>query len=210
VNPVTHALRHGAPVADPMFDLVFPAEQRLRSWVHWTPLEVAVRASAVLAWKPRARVLDVGAGVGKLCLVGALTTDASWFGLEQDPHMVEGARLAAVTLGVHERVTFLQGDATQIEWPEFDAVYLFNPFAERRLCASERGEDGGQDVYEASVEAVRARLAGARPGTRVVTYFGFGGAMPLEYELIHREIACDDELCVWVRHAQTASTGTGT
>lgn len=209
MNPVALALQHGHAVADPMFDLVFPAEQRFRSWVHWTPLDVAVRAAALLAWKRNARVLDVGAGVGKLCLVGALTTDASWFGVEQDPAMVEGARLAAVTLGVHDRVTFRCADATQVSWPEIDAVYLFNPFAEQRVAAEERNDSTGRDAYEANVRVVQQRLAAAQPGTRVVTYFGFGGGMPPGYDLVHREPACDDELSVWVRRGRW-SDGPGT
>lgn len=199
MNALVHALRHGAPVADPLFDLVFPADQRLRSWVHWTPLEVAVRASTFLAWKPGARVLDLGAGVGKLCLVGALTTDASWFGVEVDPRMVDAARAAAAALGVTDRVTFHQADATQAAWPDLDSIYLFNPFAERRLAATKRDELACLDAYAASVYAVQRRLVAAKPGTRVVTYFGFGGQMPPCYDLIHREPAHDDELCVWVR-----------
>jgi 2-polyprenyl-3-methyl-5-hydroxy-6-metoxy-1,4-benzoquinol methylase len=49
------------------FDQIYPGEQRERSCLHWTPLDVAQRACALLASEPAARVLDIGAGVGKLC-----------------------------------------------------------------------------------------------------------------------------------------------
>src|SRR3954452_18195742 len=65
------ALRSGAAVPDAEFDRLFPDELRDRSYLHWTPVEVAVRAAELLAPSPRGiRVLDVGAGVGKLCLIG--------------------------------------------------------------------------------------------------------------------------------------------
>jgi SAM-dependent methyltransferase len=198
MNPVVDALQLGMRVADPMFDLVFPADQRLRSWVHWTPLEVAIRACELLAWKPCARVLDIGAGVGKLCLVGALTTDATWVGIEYDSAMVQAARTAADTLGVNDRAVFVQADATHIEWSGFDAFYLFNPFAERLMAA--RHDDGSaRDTYTASVEAVQRRLSAVRPGTRVVTYYGFGGGIPPCFRMVHREVANEDELRVWER-----------
>jgi cyclopropane fatty-acyl-phospholipid synthase-like methyltransferase len=195
---IASALRHGSPLADPMFDLIFPAEQRLRSWVHWTPIDVALRASALLAVRPGARVLDIGAGVGKLCLIGALTTDASWFGIELDANMVDAARAAAALLGVEQRATFVRADATLVEWDTVDSIYLFNPFAEG-LFAHASDPLERRDTYVAYVAAVQRRLHAAPGGTRVVTYFGFGGEMPPGYELVHRELARDDELCVWER-----------
>jgi cyclopropane fatty-acyl-phospholipid synthase-like methyltransferase len=206
VNAVADARLLGTRVADPMFDLVFPSEQRLRSWVHWTPIEIATRACQLLAWKPEARVLDVGSGVGKLCLVGALTTDARWFGVEHDGAMVEAARIAAATLGVEDRTRFFHGDAMALEWSSFDAFYLFNPFAERFMAA--RHDDvSARDAYLASVDAVQRRLATTKLGSRVVTYYGFGGALPPGFRLIHREAANEDQLCMWERQVVVDNLG---
>jgi len=43
---------------------------------------------------------------------------------------------------------------------------------------------------------VERRLAAARPGTRVVTYHGFGGEMPPGFERVRRDA---DELSLWIR-----------
>jgi predicted RNA methylase len=187
-------------MTDPKFDRIYPAQHRVRSWTHWTPLEVAVRASALLASQRATRVLDIGSGVGKLCLVGALTTTATWFGIESDAEMVRVAKAAAVKLRVQDRTTFLHGDATHIDWSGFDAFYLFNPFGER-LLGGEADALARRDAYISCVDFTQQQLAAARPGTCVVTYHGFGGDMPPGYDLVHRESAHEDELLVWVRRA---------
>jgi SAM-dependent methyltransferase len=192
------------------FDQIYPGEQRERSCLHWTPLDVAQRACALLASEPAARVLDIGAGVGKLCLVGALTTSAHWFGIERDAAMVAAAQAAADALGVTARATFIEGDIDSLDWSVFDAFYLFNPFAEARW-AVEGDRLARRDAFVATVALTEQRLADAAPGTRVVTYHGFGGEMPASYDLAHREPAHEDVLELWIRRAtrrrHSAATG---
>jgi len=188
---------------DQEFDRVYPAEHRFRSWLHWTPIDVPRRAGALLAPTAGAKVLDVGSGVGKVCLVGALTTDAQWFGIERDYEMVRAANAAAKELRVEPRAHFLLGDMTHMDWSGFDAFYLFNPFAEGLFDddgdAMTRRED-----YVSAIEFVQHQLTIARPGTRVVTYHGFGGDMPPSFELVHREPAHEDELRLWIQRPRPA------
>lgn len=189
---------------DALFDRVFPAEQRFRSYLHWTPVDVARRACALLAPERNMRVLDIGAGVGKLCLVGAMHSDARWFGIERDREMVRVAIAAAEQLGVAARTSFAHGKLAQVDWPAFDAFYLFNPFAET-LFACDGDALERRERYVADIAFVQDQLASARPGTRVVTYHGFGGDFPPGYELVHREPAHEDELCVWVQRTAQRS-----
>jgi SAM-dependent methyltransferase len=198
---VASSLRLQQSLSDARFDQVYPREHRIRSWVHWTPLDVAHRVCALLDPTPTCRVLDVGAGVGKLCHVGALSTSASWFGIERDPEMVQVAAKAAMALGVADRATFVQGDVDDLDWSEFDAFYFYNPFAER-LWATDEEPGDRRNTYVAKVALTQNRLAAAAPGTRVVTYHGFGGDMPASYDLVHREPAHEDELQLWIRRAE--------
>jgi predicted RNA methylase len=195
---VASSLRLQQSLSDVQFDQVYPREHRVRSWVHWTPLDVAYRVCALLDPTPTCRVLDVGAGVGKLCHVGALTTAASWVGVERDPEMVQVATRAAIALGVTERTTFLQGDAYDVDWSAFDGIYLYNPFAEQ-LWVEEIDPETRRTAYSANIASTQERLAAARSGTRVVTYHGFGGDMPASYDLVHREPAHEDELQLWIQ-----------
>lgn len=196
---IIQALRHRL-VQDVTFDQVFPCTQRFRSYLHWTPVDVALRATALLAPGPHQMVLDVGCGVGKICLIGAATTSSTWFGIERDPEMVRAATIAANKLHVEHRTHFVHGDITTLDWSAFDAFYLFNPFAELLRSGPDDALTRRQSYVEC-IDFVQRQLAHAAPGTRVVTYHGFGGEMPPGYDRIHREFAREDELCLWIKRA---------
>ena len=202
VTTLASALRKRVVVADLQFDRLYPLSQRIRSGFHWTPVDVALRACELLAPRPGMRVLDVGSGVGKLCLVGALSTHASWVGIERDAQMIRVAMRAARQLHVEEHVEFLCGDATELDWSSFDAIYLYNPFAEA-LFSRDVDPMSRRERYVQSIERAQELLAATRPGTRIVTYHGFGGDMPPDADLVHREPARQDQLCVWIRRASS-------
>jgi len=175
----------------------------MRSYLHWTPVDVAVRACALLAPGNETQVLDIGAGVGKLCLIGAAITRATWIGVEINPRMVEAANHAARLLGVADRALFVCGDAHSIDWAAFDSLYFFNPFVEA-LFGSSKSSVPRRQEFIANLERAKLQLARMRPSTRVVTYHGFGGEMPNGFDLVHHEDAGEDRLCLWVRRARCA------
>src|SRR5262249_29669196 len=115
-HAIGEALRRHSAVSDAELDQVFPEELRDRSHLHWTPVAVALRAAELLAPTPDVRVLDVGAGVGKLCLIGALVTGATWWGIEQDPSQVAAANHAAWALDIAHRTRFVPGDGSRLAW----------------------------------------------------------------------------------------------
>lgn len=169
----------------------------MRSSVHWTPVDVALRACALLA-PDGGTVLDIGAGVGKLCLIGAATTRATWIGIEANREMVDAANRAARLLGVADRAVFICGDANAHDWSEADSLYFFNPFAEAlyddKIDAVPRRLE-----FLANIERAHQQLERLRPRARVVTYHGLGGDLPSGFDLVHREHAREDRLCLWVR-----------
>src|SRR6185437_914320 len=63
-----------ATLTDSDFDAIYPAPVRRVSASFWTPVSVAVRAADLLVDDPSTRVLDIGSGVGKFCIVGAAFT----------------------------------------------------------------------------------------------------------------------------------------
>jgi predicted RNA methylase len=185
-------------VTDAELDEVFPEELRVRSDLHWTPVAVAIRAAELLAPTPDLRVLDVGCGVGKMCLVGALVTGAMWWGIEQDAVLVSAANQAAWALGIDHRTRFVHGDGSRMPWDEFDAFYFYNPFTTLML-APHASPFVRYATIQNTLRRVEQRLAAARAGTRVVTYHGFGGALPAGYALISRQPAGGDALELWIR-----------
>ena len=187
-RPVARALRSGERVADRDLDEVFPLDVRRASRVHWTPVAVAAHAARLLVDQPGMTVLDVGAGVGKFCLVAAATVRARIRGIEQRAHLVEIARAAAVKLGV--QVDFVHGTLDGQDPSKVDGIYLFNPFAENLSPTRDRIDNTVElngERFRRDVDATERFLAATRPGTRVVTYCGFGGVMPESYVMKLRE-----------------------
>jgi SAM-dependent methyltransferase len=185
---------------DRAFDALVPDEWRHMSQTHWTPFDVAIRATALLCPAAGTRVLDVGAGIGKVCILGAMAAGGTWCGVEQHARFVDAARTLARAFGVSERTRFLHGDALSIDWREFDAIYLYNPF-EFPLFP---GTAGGSIDGRVQVARVQDRLAALPDQVRVVTFHGFGGVMPGSYELVYQErmpgVGLD--LVLWVQRVK--------
>ncbi|MGZ5537478.1 MAG: class I SAM-dependent methyltransferase, partial [Chthoniobacterales bacterium] len=116
-------------IEDEKFDRIFPPRLRKLSSLFWTPVAVAAEAAKLLVGKPQTRVLDIGCGPGKFCLVGASLTDSHFTGVEQRAELVAAARKGATALAV-PNVEFLHANLLDIDFANYDAFYLFNPFEE--------------------------------------------------------------------------------
>jgi hypothetical protein len=171
--------------SDAEFDRLYPVPYARLSRVHWTPVAVAKRAAELLDCGAGQAVLDVGAGVGKFCIVGALTTPATFVGVERRDDLV-GAGQAVIERHRIERVELIVGDGLALDWSCFDGLYFFNPFMDAV-------------PYDVSIRRTERKLWEARPGTRIVTYHGFGGDIPDCYRLVAREPVSTDQLEVWER-----------
>ena len=195
-------LRRGHPVNDVAFDaMFFPMHLRRVSRLFWTPVSVARCAVELLELDPRMRVLDVGAGVGKLCIIGAAITGASFVGIEHRAQFVRVADEARERAEL-SNVRFVHGDFRDMDFEAFDAIYLYNPFAENRWPIEERLDNSvalGNEKFHDDVGAFEERLSTARTGVRVVTYHGFGGVLPRSYRQLHHVKQTSGYLDLWVK-----------
>lgn len=195
---IARRLERGEIVSDRAFDEVYPLPVRQRSRLYWTPVEIAVRAAQMLAHEPGSTILDIGAGVGKFCLVAAAAVRSEVRGIEHRAHLVDVARAAAAKLGVTP--SFEHGSLDRLDMSGIGGVYLYNPFSEN-LCSPAERLDASVELSEhrfrKDVAATELLLDRARVGTRVVTYCGFGGEMPDGYALIARER--QGQLELWVK-----------
>lgn len=193
-------LSAGRFVSDQRFDRVFPQEIRIHSKVHFTPVAVAVRAREWLGPDPGLRLLDVGSGCGKFCLLVGATGPGRISGVEQRPNLVQAAEVAVDILGLRN-VTFSCGRMEDFEWRGFNAFYFFNPFYER--IAYRKGIDDRTPphagLYFDHVRTVRAKLDEVKSGARVITYHGMGGRLPSDWVLVRSEAIHTDELQLWVK-----------
>lgn len=195
------SLKAGLPVPDSAFDSNFPAFHRALSGAHWTPVEAALIASRYACFKPGAKVLDVGSGVGKFCMLGSLFhPDSSFHGVEQRGTLVGIAKRVARKLAV-PRATFAHANAENVDWSRFDSVYLFNPFWEH---FDEKGRIDDAIPLHAEhflryLTMTREKLAQLRDGSRAVILNGFGAEMPPGFRLLASERVVGLDLHVWER-----------
>ena len=200
---IREAARTGA-LTDEVFDRVLAPEWRVRSAVHWTPVAAAAPAIEWLTGRGARSVLDVGAGVGKLCAIGALSTrDVVFVGVEQRPALAAEANRIAALLGLSHRVRILASTLEALDPSAFDAFYLYNPFGEHLDTSDDLIDatvERGQACLERDVRIVDAWLARARHGTRVVTLHGFGGVVPSTYRLVGEREFDGDTLDAWEQY----------
>ena len=200
---VADRLRAGESVPDAAFDQFMPARLRALALQHWTPLSVSRRIAEWLVELQIRTVVDVGSGAGKFCVAAALAAPHCRFtGVEQRPWLVEAAGELATLFGVEQQVGFVTGRVGELEVPQADAYYLYNPFGENLFDDDSRISDDvelGGVRYQRDVAAT-ARLLASRPsGTYVIKYNGYGGKMPRGYEVVRRDTEFPDLLRLWRR-----------
>jgi SAM-dependent methyltransferase len=187
-------------LTDREFDCLYTRDLQLVSQRFWTPLPVAWRTAEVLQSLGANRVLDIGSGPGKFCIAaGAVAPRIEFVGVEHRSRFVAAAREVAARAAV-PNAEFFWGDATLVALDEFDAVYLFNPFAENIFADGkylDRDVELSANRYLDDLRRVRLALAQARVGTLVITYHGFGARPPDGYERLLADPAGSDRLCVW-------------
>jgi len=196
------ALRQGEVPSDVDFDSVYSYPVQRLSEQHWTPVAVAFVAAKLLVRDKESRVLDVGSGAGKFCHVGATVTPARFYGIDQSNFLVEEAQSICQLKGI-TNAEFTLGNALDLDWRQFDAVYLFNPFFENIGPSSrlDRAAELDSKIFMESVATVENKLREMPAGTRVVTYYGFGGKMPVGYKPYFKSPYRGDYLRAWVKIA---------
>jgi predicted RNA methylase len=193
-------VRRNAPISDAALDEIYPSSIQQLSRTHWTPIEVIRRATSLLVTFEGTRVLDVGSGVGKFCLVGALVSKGRFTGIEQRPHFVELANQLVSRYKI-PRVNFIHGNFKALDWTAFHSIYLFNPFQENKT-PDQRLDNAvplSRELYSDYVSATTEKLEQMPSGTRVVTYHGFGGNFPSSYERHVSEWCYRGPLELWIK-----------
>jgi SAM-dependent methyltransferase len=188
-------------IEDAKFDRLFPLRVQGLSSLHWTPVAVCAAAAELLQPGLGTRVLDVGCGPGKFCLVAASLNDAHFTGIDQRADLIAAARRGAAELSL-PNVHFLESNVVDISFSGFDAFYIYNPFAENRPDGHkiDRSIPQSTELLNRYTTYVAGQL-GTRPvGTRVVTYAGYANEIPGCYDCESTRFA--DELKLWVKRRE--------
>ena len=189
-------IQTNAELTDSDFNQIFTKKAQVIADIHFTPIQVAKIAAAFLATKKGARVLDIGAGAGKFCMIGAACTEGYFVGVEHRKSFYNQACRIAKQYQIGN-VEFIHANITDIRFTDFDAFYIFNPFYENisKVGKIDNRVELKPEFYLNYSEYVRNQLSLMPMGTKLVTYFSFLKEIPENYEL--QEAMYDYKLKFW-------------
>lgn len=191
-------IRSNEEIKDIEFDLMYPIKLKDAVELHFTPIEVAKTAARYLAHKKGVKVLDIGSGAGKFCMIGSACTEGYFTGIELRES------LFATALRISKRynllnIEFVHANITDIPFKDFDAFYFFNAFYENvsRLGVGKINNelDLSRDLYDTYSFYVKEQLDSMPVGTKLVTYFSFSKEIPDSYHLQFTDF--DGKLKMW-------------
>lgn len=181
VSEVIKMLTAKGPLCDDGFDRLLPMRLRAASYQFWTPLEVVAQATAWFEELGVRSIVDIGSGVGKFCVAGALTSSCSFIGIEQRAHLATVARNLSRVFGLEGRVSIIEGRFGEVETPSADCYYFYNPFEENLFSvyeALDRKVELSAERFRREVRYFGTLVASLPIGAYILSYNGVGGRMP--------------------------------
>ncbi|MDA8972394.1 class I SAM-dependent methyltransferase [bacterium] len=181
-------IEKGISMKDDDFDGIYPEEVRPMAFTHFTPIEIAIRAAKFLVQKSGTKVLDIGSGAGKFCMIGSVCTNGHFTGVEQrdNLHLLAEQIFKKYQL---KNINFINSNINQIEFSNYEAFYFFNPFYEN-IIQFEKIDDAidvKNDLYDEYSNYVKNQLDLMPLGTRLVTFFSAYDEVPISYQLISKD-----------------------
>ncbi|WP_186757979.1 methyltransferase domain-containing protein [Echinicola salinicaeni] len=154
------------------FDLLFSPKIQQLSSRHWTPLSIIKQVVEFLCRGVDTKILDIGSGSGKFCLIGAMQSNCLFYGVEKRAFLVKSSRKIARELDLENQVEFFHSSVEELDLMQFDAFYFFNSFHENldTIDAIDKDVVINEEVYQSYTLYLKQQLGKMPVGTRVATY----------------------------------------
>ncbi|MEI8280586.1 MAG: methyltransferase domain-containing protein [Bacteroidota bacterium] len=185
--------------SDEAFNELYPLHIQELSTLHWTPIHIVKKVIEFLAGSDGEKILDIGSGVGKFCLVGAhFAANSFFYGVEQRENLIQDAQTAQKILGI-KNVAFIHGNFTQLDLSTYDHFYFYNSFYENLddVERIDRKIDYSESLYDYYDMQLYKGLQQMPVGTKVATYHTMPNIMPNGYEVVASYQSGD--LTFWIK-----------
>lgn len=186
-------------VSDKIFNSLYPLPIQDVAEKHWTPMAVAEKAAAFLAVNDDVKILDIGSGSGKFCLIAAhLFPQTLFYGVEQRPGLVSLSSQLAKELEL-ENVFFCCENIAKMDFDKYDHFYFYNSFYEN-IAGTQKIDDDviySEELYNYYNRYLYKQLDKKPAGTRLVTYHSFGKEVPRSFEVVHTDY--NEYLKFWIK-----------
>lgn len=177
-------LKLNLDVTDNDFNAIYPDNISRLDRKHWSSVSVSKLAADFLVERPGTRVLDIGSGVGKFCLIGAAYTKGHFTGVEQRIELVDLSKRLSESYRVH-KAKFIHANITSIRFSDYDAFYFYNSFYEN-IDTKNRIDDTVEldiKLYHLYSQHITEQLAGLPLGARLVTFCSPLNIIPRSFKL---------------------------
>lgn len=168
------------------------------SYIHWTPVEVIKTAADWLGTKSSNKILDIGSGVGKFCLISAMNSRAHFTGVETRDDLVRQAIELKNELKL-DNVDFIHSDIMNIDFSEYTSFYFYNPFCEHMALSGgidERIQFDEETFYKYQ-DYVAEQLNQTPKGTKLVKYCSSDFDISTNFDL--KDMYFEGLLQLWVK-----------
>jgi hypothetical protein len=174
---------------DDLIDSLLPDQVRTYANQHFSGSYTISLAAKFLVQKPDSKILDIGSGSGKFCLLGALLhPNAHFHGVEYRESFVHLAHELRIKLGI-ENASFRYDNILNVAFDAFNGLFMFNPFLEHRNNHARMQDFTDEpERYEAYFSHVRAEFARCPSGVRLVTFHGSDEQIPKNFKLVDRKM----------------------
>lgn len=195
-------LRANINVNDSDFDKIFPHYYQLQSAVHWSSIQVAAQIADWIKPLKRKKFIDIGCGVGKLCILLRLLTDHEIYGIEQRRNLVKIAN-EIIERNNLQNLFVTEENMLDLNWADYDIYYLYNPFQEHvvgeGIGVLEGNVDFDKKHFVHYTSEVFRQLAWAAPGKCLITFHGYGGSVPRSWKMTKSRHIENGDLTMWIK-----------
>jgi hypothetical protein len=193
-------IAHSYLSSDREFDQLFPIYIQDLSAIHWTPLNVAAIAARFLAPDATARVIDIGAGIGKFCIAGCIYSKGTFTGIEQRKNFVTIGNKVIRQLRL-SNVSLLHGNFTDLDITPYTGIYFYNSFHENLVFddALDNKIEMSGELFGRYTAHLLDQLNAMPIGTRLATFWLSVTEIPGSYKL--KEQHFNGRLKLWVKES---------
>jgi SAM-dependent methyltransferase len=185
--------------SDNLFNSLFPEPIQLVAQKHWTPLEVAKKAAQFLAVSAKEKVLDIGSGSGKFCLIAAhFYPEVQFVGVEQRKDLVELSNKLAAKLEL-KNAQFIHENISNLDFSKYDHFYFYNSFYEN-FEGTQKIDNKvpySEKLYDYYNLCLYKQFNKKPTGTRIASYHSLGNEIPPGYEVMQTDF--ENYLQYWIK-----------
>ena len=191
-------LKLNIDVTDDDFNEIYPEKVSKLARKHWTSVSIARLASEYLVDRPGTKVLDIGSGAGKFCMVGAANTKGYFTGIEQRLELVELSSRISESYRI-QNTKFIHANITTIDFNDYDSFYFYNSFYENFSFTDKIDNDVAysNQQYHNYAHCLKKQLEQKRAGTRLATFHSLEDEIPEEFLVVGTEM--DNLLKFWIK-----------